>query len=68
MQKIVELFMKIDSDWSTVFFGLGIQAPIIAALLTVSDAPLPGGLSPIVVGLAVGLVWGLFAKYWKRWI
>jgi hypothetical protein len=56
------------NPWGPLFFGLGFIAPLIATLMTRSGLELSFGLPPIWLGLAVGGVWGLCAKFRGSWI
>jgi hypothetical protein len=55
-------------EWMPVIFGVGFLAPVIAAFLNAGGVAAPLGFAPIQVGLAVGLTWGLIAKFTGRWI
>lgn len=54
--------------WLPVIFGVGFLAPVIAAALVAAGIGAPFGLAPIHVGLAIGVTWGLIAKFTGRWI
>ena len=51
-----------------LLFGFGFIAPLIAQTMAVWGWDAPGGLQPIVFGLLVGGVWGLYATIRGRWI
>lgn len=49
-------------------FGIGFIAPLTAQLMKLWGISGPFGLSPIVFGLALGGVWGLYANIKGRWL
>ena len=51
-----------------ILFGVAFMAPVLAEIMTASGLSQPFGLSPITVGLAVGLSWGSYALVRGRWI
>lgn len=51
-----------------VWFGLGFIAPLTAQVLQHAGFVPPMGLSPLVVGLALGLGWGSLTVIRGRWI
>ena len=51
-----------------VWFGLGFIAPLTAQILQQTGLVPPMGLSPLVVGLALGISWGGLAVVRGRWI
>ena len=55
-------------EWMPVIFGVGFLAPVIAAFMNVGGLSNPFGIAAIYVGLAIGLTWGLIAKFTGRWI
>jgi hypothetical protein len=48
-------------------FGIGFIAPLTAQLMVAAGVAGPFGLTPIVVGLAFGAAWGLYAQITGRW-
>jgi hypothetical protein len=56
------------NSWGPLFFGLGFIAPLMATLMTRSGLELSFGLSPIWLGIALGGVWGLYARSRGSWI
>jgi len=60
--------LKALFPWGPVFFGIGFLAPLIAAIMGELNMPAPLGLSEIHIGLAIGAMWGLIAKFGGRWI
>ncbi len=55
-------------NWMPVIFGIGFVAPVIAAFLELFGLPAPLGYPALYTGLALGLTWGLIAKFTGRWI
>lgn len=55
-------------SWMPVIFGIGFLAPVTAALLIAGGFDAFLGRAPIEWGLAIGLTWGLVAKFTGRWI
>lgn len=55
-------------DWLPVLFGIGFIAPVIAAFMNIGGMAEPFGVTAIYYGLAVGLIWGLVAKFTGRWM
>lgn len=51
-----------------LIFAFGILTPLIAQALIAAKAPLPEGVSPYWIGLAVAALWGGFAQWKGRWI
>jgi hypothetical protein len=51
-----------------VWFGLGFIAPLTAQILQHSGLVPPMGLSPLVVGLVLGVSWGGLTVVRGRWI
>jgi ABC-type dipeptide/oligopeptide/nickel transport system permease component len=51
-----------------LLFGLGFLAPLLAQIIERFGWTLPNGLSPLVLGLMVGGLWGSFATLKGRWI
>ncbi len=49
-------------------FGIGFIAPCITQIMAHFGWPGPSGLSPLVVGLALGGGWGLIANLRGRWL
>jgi hypothetical protein len=56
------------NPWGPLFFGVSFIAPLIATLLTRSGFEPPFGLSPIWLGIVLGSVWGLYAKFRGSWV
>jgi hypothetical protein len=50
------------------FFGIGFIAPLIAQSTAALRIAAPFGLSPVVLGLAIGASWGLYATLRGRWL
>jgi len=65
---MLKTFLTPIFDWLPVIFGVGFLAPVIAAGLNAGGITLPFGMEPLYLGLAIGLAWGLFAKFTGRWI
>ena len=55
-------------EFGPLLFGFGFMAPLIAQSLERSAVTLPTGLTPLMVGLAVGGALGLIAQLRGRWI
>ncbi|MDJ0847313.1 MAG: hypothetical protein QNK04_02925 [Myxococcota bacterium] len=51
-----------------VLFGGAFLAPLIAQSLEAASLPVPFGLAPIHLGLALGLTLGVFAALRGRWV
>lgn len=51
-----------------LLFGLGFLAPLLAQIIERLGWTPPNGLSPLVLGLVVGGLWGGFATLKGRWI
>lgn len=51
-----------------LLFGLGFLAPLLAQIIERSGWTPPNGLSPLVLGLLVGGLWGGFATVKGRWL
>ena len=51
-----------------LLFGLGFLAPLLAQIIERFGWGLPNGLTPLVLGLVVGGLWGSFATLTGRWI
>ena len=64
MQKLLTMLFAIGP----ILFGLGIFAPVFAALVEAGGIALPLNISPIVAGLGIGLVLGAIASMRGRWI
>ena len=56
------------NPWGPLFFGLGFIAPLTATLLTRTGIGTSFGFSSIWLGLALGAVWGLYAKFRGSWL
>lgn len=54
--------------WGPVLFGIGFVAPLIAQSLDAARIPAPWGLTPLQLGLAVGLAAGSVAKLRGSWL
>ena len=51
-----------------ILFGIGFLAPVIAALLGAAGIHAPFGLSPIQVGLGIGVLLGIVARQRRTWL
>lgn len=51
-----------------LLFGLGFLAPLLTQIIARAGWVPPAGLSPLVLGLAVGGAWGGFATLRGRWL
>jgi hypothetical protein len=51
-----------------LLFGLGFLAPLLTQIIERAGWASPAGLSPLVLGLAVGGAWGGFATLRGRWL
>lgn len=51
-----------------ILFGIGIFAPVFAALVKASGLGLPFGVNPLYVGLGIGVAWGAIAAKRGSWI
>ena len=60
--------LRVLNDWGPVLFGVGFLAPLIAQTMEATGVPAPFGWPPITVGLGVGLVGGLVAKFRRSWV
>jgi len=65
---MVATFLKLLMSWMPVIFGVGFLAPVISAMLVAGGFDAFLGRAPIEWGLAIGLTWGLVAKFTGRWI
>lgn len=54
--------------WMPIIYGIGFLAPLFAAFITLSGVDVPFGRTPLDLGLALGLGWGVVAKLTGRWI
>lgn len=61
-------FVKKAYEWGPLLFGIGFVAPLCAQTLEASSIQAPFGISPIAVGLAVGIASGTVAKFRGSWI
>jgi hypothetical protein len=62
--RLVGLFFT----YKPLIFAFGILTPVIAQTLIAAKAPLPDGISPYWIGLAVAAMWGGLAQWKGRWI
>lgn len=53
--------------WGPLWFGIGFLAPVLKTLMEILGFP-PFSLSPLLIGLMIGAVWGITAKLRGRWI
>ncbi len=53
--------------FSPLFFGLGFLAPLVAQSLVALELMTPG-TTPLLVGLLIGGLFGLMARYRGSWI
>lgn len=51
-----------------LLFGLGFLGPLIAQVIALAGWTLPGGVSPLAVGMIVGGLWGGVASLTGRWL
>ena len=51
-----------------LLFGLGFLGPLIAQVLALAGWALPWGIAPLVVGMAIGGIWGGVATLTGRWL
>lgn len=51
-----------------LLFGLGFLAPLMAQVIERTGWIPPAGISPLVLGLVVGGLWGGFATIKGRWL
>ena len=51
-----------------LLFGLGFLAPLLTQTLIRTGWILPGGISPLLLGLTVGGLWGGYATVRGRWL
>jgi hypothetical protein len=56
------------NPWGPLFFGLGFLAPLFATLLAQTGATTATPFSPAQLGLVLGAVWGLYAKFRGSWL
>ena len=55
-------------SFKPLIFAFGFLAPLIAQSARALNAPLPEGVPPLAVGLAVAGLWGGVAQWKGRWI
>lgn len=60
--------IKTIFDYGALVFAFGFIAPLVSQLIQAFGWIPPFGLSPLVVGLGVAGVYGLFAQLTGRWI
>ena len=60
--------IKILFAWGPILLGLGFLAPLTVQAMEAAALTPPFGLTPLHIGLALGLTWGLIAKFTGRWI
>lgn len=51
-----------------LLFGVAFMAPVIAALMNLVGLSAPFGISPLQLGLAIGIAWGGLASLRGTWI
>ncbi|NBU29624.1 MAG: hypothetical protein EBS42_15850 [Caulobacteraceae bacterium] len=51
-----------------LLFGLGFLGPLFGEILQRTGLPLPGGIPPLLVGMAIGGLWGAIALRTGRWL
>jgi len=51
-----------------LIFAFGFIAPLITAIISQAGLELPSGVTPIMVGLALGGLWGVYAQIKGRWL
>lgn len=51
-----------------ILFGIGIFAPVFAALVDASGLTPPFDADPLYLGLAIGVIWGAVAAKRGAWI
>lgn len=51
-----------------MWFGIGFLAPVLSALIQALRVTPPLGLSPMIVGLIVGGIFGLIATVRRTWL
>ena len=56
------------SPWGPLLFGLGFLGPLLATLAGRAGITAPFGLSSLQFGLAVGAIWGTYAKFRGSWL
>jgi ABC-type dipeptide/oligopeptide/nickel transport system permease component len=56
------------SPWGPLLFGLGFLGPLLSTLVDRVGITAPLGLSSLQFGLAVGAIWGTYAKFRGRWL
>ncbi|MEL6258304.1 MAG: hypothetical protein AAFQ67_04515 [Pseudomonadota bacterium] len=61
------LFSKIF-EFGPLLFAFGFIAPLTAQLLSRAGVPIPFGVPPVAIGLALAVLWGGFAQWKGRWI
>lgn len=51
-----------------LIFAFGFLAPFVAQSLKALNVPLPDGVAPLAIGLALAALWGGIAQWTGRWI
>lgn len=55
-------------EWGPVLFGIGFIAPLVAQSLDAASVSAPMGLSPVQLGLVIGISLGGVARLRGTWI
>ncbi|MEO0982800.1 MAG: hypothetical protein AAFX03_09140 [Pseudomonadota bacterium] len=55
-------------EFGPLLFGLGFLAPLTAQIIFRAGWTPPLGAEPLLVGLAVGGLWGLYAQIKGSWL
>ncbi len=56
------------SNYGPLLFAFGFMAPLIATILERTGTPLPFDLTPLIAGLILGGLYGLYAQIRGTWL
>ncbi len=60
--------LKTIFQYGALVFAFGFIAPLTMQIITSAGIDLPFGLTPLVAGLSLAVVWGGIAQYRGRWV
>lgn len=68
MPEILKTVLGKLSAYGPLMFAFGFMAPLIASILERTSAPLPFDLTPLLAGLILGGLYGLYAQIRGTWL
>ena len=60
--------LRAIAPYGPLMFAFGFMAPLVAQILERTGAPLPEGVTPLIAGLALGGLYGLYAQIRGTWL